>query len=156
MADHSTTTRNVKREKRGFTSDFANQMELLPWWSLLLVLSLRDPVFVWMLSSSWLLILIRECVEACGISGANVNEEQYPQVLTRKFLDEEERRNICRHKSSFTGLISVYREDGVCCVFTLSLNLALFRLIVAINMRAVNDFPPPQRLRVCITCAFGM
>ena len=53
------------------------------------------------------------------ISGANVNEEQYPQVLTRKFLDEEERRNICRHKSSFTGLISVYREDGVCCVFHL-------------------------------------
>ena len=34
--------------------------------SLLLVLSLRGPVFVWMLSSSWLLILIRECVEACG------------------------------------------------------------------------------------------
>ena len=23
-------------------------------------------VFVWMLSSSWLFILIRECVEACG------------------------------------------------------------------------------------------
>ena len=90
MADHSTTTRNVKREKRGFTSDFASQMELFPWWSLLL----------------W-------------ISCANVNEEQYPQVLTRKFLDEGERRNNCRHKSSFTGLISVYREDGVCCVFHL-------------------------------------
>ena len=25
-----------------------------------------------------------------GISGANVNEEQYFQVLTRKFLDEKE------------------------------------------------------------------
>ena len=109
----------MKREKRRFTSDFANLMELPPWWSLLLVLSLRDPVFVWMLSSSWLSIMIRECVEACEISGANVNEEQYPQVLTRKFLDEEERRNICRYKSSFTGLISVYREDGVCCVFHL-------------------------------------
>ena len=48
-----------------------------------------------------------------------MNEEQCPQVLTRKFLDAEERRNICRHKSSFTGLISVYREDGVCCVFHL-------------------------------------
>ena len=79
------------------------------------------------------------------ISGANVNEEMYPQVLTRRFLDEEERRNICRHKNSFTGLISVYREDGVCCVFTLSPNLALFNLIVAINKRAVNVFPPPQR-----------
>ena len=74
------------------------------------------------------------------ISGANVNEEQYPQVLTRKFLDEEERRNICRHKNPFTSLISVHCEDGVCCVFTLSLNLALFNLIVAINKRAVNDF----------------
>ena len=47
------------------------------------------------------------------ISGANVNEEQYRQVLTRKFLDEEERRNICLLKSSFTGPISVNREDGV-------------------------------------------
>ena len=30
MADHSTTIRNVKREKRSFTSDFASQMEFLP------------------------------------------------------------------------------------------------------------------------------
>ena len=109
----------MKRGKRRFTSDFANLMELPPWWSLLLVLSLRDPVFVWMVSSLWLSIMIRECVEAYEISSAKVNEEQYPQVLTRKFLDEEERRNICRYKSSFTCLISVYREDGVCCVFHL-------------------------------------
>ena len=53
------------------------------------------------------------------ISDANVNEELYLQILTRRFLDEEERRNICWHKSSFTCLISVYCEDGVCCVFTL-------------------------------------
>ena len=84
------------------------------------------------------------------ISGANVNEEQYPQVLTRKFLGEEERRNICRHRNLFTGLISVYCEDWVCCVFTSSLNLALFNLIVAINKRAVNVFPPPQRSRVAL------
>ena len=90
------------------------------------------------------------------ISSVNVNEELCFQILTRRFLDEEERRNICWHKSSFTGLISVYCEDGVCCVFTLSLNLALFNLTVAINKRAVNVFPPPQRWRVCITCAFGM
>ena len=40
------------------------------------------------------------------------------------------------------------------CFSTLSLNFPLFRLIVAINKRAVNDFHSPQRLRVCITCAF--
>ena len=90
------------------------------------------------------------------ISGANVNVEQYPQVLTRKFLDEEERRNICRHKSSFTGLISVYREDEYLVFFTLSLNLALFRLIVAINKHYLKVFSTPQCWRVCITCAFGM
>ena len=91
------------------------------------------------------------------ISGANVNEKQYLQVLTRKFLDEEERRNICRHKSSFTGLISVCREDGVCCVFHF---VAESRLIQfdSCDQQACCEclFPPPQRLRVCITCAFGM
>ena len=92
------------------------------------------------------------------ISSANVNEEQYPQVLTRKFLDEEERRNICRHKSSFTGLISVYRDDGVCCVFHL---VAESRLVPtdSCDQQACCEcvfLPPPQRLRVCITCAFGM
>ena len=95
-----TTTRNVKREKRSFTSDFANLMVACP--------VLTRSVFVWM-----------RMRRSLWISGANVNEEQYPQVLTRRFLDEEERRNICRRKSSFTGLISVYREDGVCCVFDL-------------------------------------
>ena len=50
------------------------------------------------------------------ISGATVNEEQYPKVFARKFL-EEEGRNTCRHKNLFTGLISVCRDDGVCCVF---------------------------------------
>ena len=34
------------------------------------------------------------------ISGANVNEEQYPKVFARRFL-EEEGRNICRHKNPF-------------------------------------------------------
>ena len=101
MADHSTTIRNVKREKRSFTSDFANQMEFLPWWNLLLVLALRDLVIVWMLSSSWLLIMIRECVEACGISGVNVNEELYLQILTRKFLDEEEKMKHLSAQESF-------------------------------------------------------
>ena len=74
------------------------------------------------------------------ISGAKMNEEQYPQVLGRKSLDEEERRNICRHKHPFTSLISDCRDDGVCCVFTLSLSLALFNLIVVINKRAQNVF----------------
>ena len=55
-----------------------------------------------------------------------------------KFLREEERLSICRHEHPFTGLISVCRDDGVCCVFTLSLNLALFNLKVAINKRALN------------------
>ena len=108
-----------EREKRCFTSDFANQMEILGWWSLLLVLSLRDPVFVWMLSGSWLLILIRECVEACGSLVPMWTRSSIPKFLRENSLNEEERRNICRHKSSFTGLISVYREDGVCCVFHL-------------------------------------
>ena len=66
------------------------------------------------------------------ISGA-----KHPQVPARKFFDEEERLSICRHEHPFTGLISVCR-DGVCCVFTLSLNLAIFNLIVVINKRALN------------------
>ena len=74
------------------------------------------------------------------ISGANANEEQHPQVPARKFFDEEERLSICRHEHPFTGLISVCRDDGVCCVFTLSLNLAIFNLIVVINKRALNVF----------------
>ena len=74
------------------------------------------------------------------ISGAKVNEEQHPQVPARKFLDEEERRNICRHKHPFTSLISVCRDDGAMLCFYLSLNLALFNLNVAINKRAPNVF----------------
>ena len=46
----------------------------------------------------------------------------------------------CRHKHPLTGLISVCRDDGVFCVFTLFLNLALFNLIVVINKRALNVF----------------
>ena len=38
------------------------------------------------------------------ISGVYVNEEQYPQVPVRKFLDEEERRNICRHNDCWVIL----------------------------------------------------
>ena len=53
------------------------------------------------------------------ISGAKVNEEQYPQVAARKFLDEVEKVSICRHEHPFTGLVSVCRDDGVCCVFLL-------------------------------------
>ena len=68
------------------------------------------------------------------MSGAKVNEESHPQVLGRKFL--EERLSICRHKHPFTSLISVCRDDGVCCVFTLLLNLALFNLTAVINKRA--------------------
>ena len=41
----------AKREKRCFASDFANLVELFPWWSLLLVLSFRDPVLVWTVNS---------------------------------------------------------------------------------------------------------
>ena len=74
------------------------------------------------------------------ISGAKVNEEPHPQVPARKFIDKEERRNICRHKNPFTSLISDCRDDGVCCVFTLSLNLAFLNLIVVINKRALNVF----------------
>ena len=78
--------------------------------------------------------------QSLWISGANVNEEQYPHVPARKFLDEEERRSSCRHEHPFTSLISVCRDYGVCCVFTLSLNLALFNLIVVINKRALIVF----------------
>ena len=46
------------------------------------------------------------------------------------------RRNPC----PFTGLISVCRDDGVCYVCTLLLNLALFNLKVVINKRALNVF----------------
>ena len=91
MADHSTTIRNVKREKRGFASDFANLMELLPWWSLLPVLSLRDPVFVLDAQQLVAVYLDSRMRRSLWISGVNVNEELYLQILTRKFLDEEER-----------------------------------------------------------------
>ena len=80
------------------------------------------------------------------ISGANANEEQYPQVPARKFLVEEERRNICRHKNPFTDLISVCRDDELCCIITMLLNLALFNLIVVINKRALNVFSNPTTL----------
>ena len=87
------------------------------------------------------------------ISGAKVNEEPHPQVLGRKFLDSKERLSICRHMHPFKSLISVCRDDVVCCV--LLLNLALFNLIVVINQRALSVFPTLQRWRVCITFAFG-
>ena len=58
------------------------------------------------------------------ISGAKVNEEPHPQVLGRTH--------------PFTGLISVSRDDGECCVFTLLLNLALIKLTVVINKCALN------------------
>ena len=69
-----------------------------------------------------------------------MNEEQYPQVPARKLLDEEERPSNCGHEHPFTGLISVCRDDRVCCVFTLLLNLALFNLTVVINKRVLNVF----------------
>ena len=48
------------------------------------------------------------------ISGANVNDEQYPQIPTRKLLDEEERASNCGHEHPFTSLLSVCPDDGVC------------------------------------------
>ena len=141
MADHSTTTRNVQRDRSGVL-----RATLQIWWSSFLggacclsclsrscfgvdaqQLAAADPDSI-VRRSQW-------------ISGAKGNEEPHPQVLRRKFLDEEERRSICRHKHSFTSLISVCRDDGVCCVFTLLLNLALFNLTVVINKRALNIFP---------------
>ena len=86
------------------------------------------------------------------ISGGKVNEEPHPQVLARKVLDEDERQSIRRHKHPLTGLISVCRDDGVCCVFTFLLNLALFNLTVVVKKRALNVF---SYWKVCITFAFG-
>ena len=140
MADHSTTTRNVKREKRSFTSDFANLMELLPWWSLLLVLSLQDLVIVWMLSSSWLLILIRECVEACGSLVPMFTRSSIPKFLRESsLLERKDETFVGTRVLSLAGSQSIVKT-GYVVFFTLSLNLALFRLIVAINKRTVNVF----------------
>ena len=140
MADHSTTTRNVQREKRGFACRLCKSGKAASW---------VEPVACPVRSRSCFRLdaqqleatdLDSRVRRSLWISGANVNEEQYPQVPARKFLDEEERLSICRHEHPFTGLISVCRDDGVCCVFTLSLNLASFNRIVVINKRALNVF----------------
>ena len=50
------------------------------------------------------------------ISGANVNEEQYPQVLTRKFLYEEERRKHLSAQEFFHWPdLSPSRRRGMLC-----------------------------------------
>ena len=75
----------AEREKRGFASDFANLMELLPWWSLWF----RDPVLPW---TQELGAADPDSIVCRNpwISGTNVNEEPHPHVPARKFLDEEE------------------------------------------------------------------
>ena len=91
MADQSTTIRNVQREKREVASDLANLVELLPGWSLLLVLSCTRSCFGVDAQQLVAVDLDSRVRRSLWISGANVNEEQYPQVPARTFLDEVEK-----------------------------------------------------------------
>ena len=90
------------------------------------------------------------------ISGAKANEEPRRLVPGRTFLDEKERRSICRHKHPFTGLISVCRDDGVCCVFYF---VAQSRLVQpdSCDQQACTEclFLLLSAEEVCITFAFG-
>ena len=119
MADHSTTTRNVQREKRGVASDLANPVELLPGWSLLLVLSFPRSCFDVDAQQLVATDLDSRVRRSLWISGANVNEEPHPQVPATKFLDEEERRNTLSAQESFHKPDLGLSCDGVCCLFTL-------------------------------------
>ena len=64
------------------------------------------------------------------ISGANVNEELRRQLPARKQRKDE---TFVGRENPFNDLISVCREDGVCCVVASLLNFVLFNLIVVIN-----------------------
>ena len=110
MTDHSTTTRNVQREREAGVCERLCKSGGVPSWV--------EPVGCPVLSRSCFgvdarqLDLDSKVRRSLWISGASVNEEQYLQVPARKFFDEEERRSICRHEHPFTDLISVCRDDG--------------------------------------------
>ena len=97
-------------------------MELLSGWSMLLVLFFRDPVLV------WLLILIRECVEACGSLVPMRMRSSIHKFLRESSLLKKKDETFVGTRILSLCLISVCRDDGICCVFTLLLNLALFNL----------------------------
>ena len=59
----------------------------------------------------------------------------------------EERRNIYRQKNPFNDLISVCREDSVCCAVASLLNFAMFNLIVVINKHSLKVFSHTATLK---------
>ena len=157
MAHHSTTTRNVQRDKLFFRERLCKSGGAPSWVEHVACPVLSRSCFrvdAQQLAATDLDSRVRRSL---WISGVNVSEEQYPQVPARKFLEEEERRNTYRHKNPFTSLISVGRDDGLCCVFTLSLNLALFNLIVVINKPALTVFSFTATMESVITsiCCTG-
>ena len=64
-------------------------------------------------------------------------------------------RNICRQKNPFNELISVCREDGVCCVVASLLNFVLFNLIVVITKHSLNAFLHTATLKSLHCLSFG-
>ena len=104
MANLTTTTRNVQRDKLFFREQLCKSGGAPSW---------VEPVACPVLSRSSFGVDAQQLVavgpvsrvrRGLRISGANVNEEQNPQVPSRKFLDEEERLSICRHKHPFTSI----------------------------------------------------